>query len=128
MHIGVAFSSEADLEEVLAVYVLDPNVQKYDLLKEWERKEDNILYYHAGEVKWYTEVAAYGDVQGIEHMLALVDTFKAERDMTVAYRFVRVGEELGDIDERNDDADDDGILMEKLWDGIRVTVEVEATL
>ena len=124
VHIGVAFSNEADLKEVLAVYAINPQVQKYNLLKEWERKEDNILYYHGDYVKWYE---SYEDVQGTEHMLALADTFKEERDMPIAYRFVRVGEGTEDIEER-DDSDDDGVLIEKLWDSIRVTVKVEVEL
>jgi hypothetical protein len=126
VHIAVAFTCEEDLKEVLAVYAIDPLVQQHDLLKEWEVKEDNILLYLAEDVKWYDSSEA---VQGIMHMLSLVDTFYEERDeMQVAYRFVRIGEEQDDIEERYERGNDQGILIDKLWAGISIIRKVEVTL
>tara|TARA_R110000764_G_scaffold212873_1_gene299234 strand:+ start:63 stop:461 length:399 start_codon:yes stop_codon:yes gene_type:complete len=126
VHIAVAFTCEEDLKEVLAVYAIDPLVQQHDLLKEWEQREDNILYFHGDNVKWYD---SYEDVQGILHMLSLVDTFYEKRgDMQMAYRFVRMGEEDADIEERYEIGNDKGILIDKLWEGLRITRNVEVTL
>ena len=124
VYIAVAFASKSDMEEVLAVYTLDPRVQKMGLVKDWEVKEDNILLYSAEDVKWYDN---YEDVQGIEYMLTLADQFREERDMPVAHRFIRTGEELNDIEIR-DDGRDDGDLIEKLWDGMQLSRSVEVTL
>jgi|TARA_R110000822_G_scaffold9146_11_gene35734 hypothetical protein len=126
VYIAVAFTCEEDLKEVLAVYAIDPLVQKHDLLKAWEQREDNILYFHEDSVKWYDSSEA---VQGIMHMLSLVDTFYEERDeMQVAHRFVRIGEEMDDIEERYEIGNDQGILIDKLWEGISIIRNVEVTL
>jgi hypothetical protein len=126
VYIAVAFTCEEDLKEVLAVYAIDPLVQKHDLLKAWEQREDNILYFHEDSVKWYDSSE---DVQGIMHMLSLVDTFYEERDeMQVAHRFVRIGEEQEDIEERYEIGNDQGILIDKLWEGISIIRNVEVTL
>ena len=126
VYIAVAFTCEEDLKEVLAVYAIDPLVQKHDLLKAWEQREDNILYFHEDSVKWYD---SYEDVQGIMHMLSLVDTFYEERDeMQVAHRFVRIGEEQEDIEERYEIGNDQGTLIDKLWEGISIIRNVEVTL
>ena len=128
VYIAVAFASADDLKEVVAVYTIDPRVQKLDLLKEWEVKEDNILYYHSDYVKWYD---SYEEVQGIEHMLSLVDDFfHSEREMPLAYRAIRIGEETDDIEQREQHGDGDGdvTLIEKLFDGMSVTRHVEILL
>lgn len=128
VYIAVAFANEKDMKEVMAVYAIDPRVQKLDLLKEWEVKEDNILYYHSDYVKWYD---SYEEVQGIEHMLSLVDDFfHSEREMPLAYRAIRIGEETDDIEQREQHGDGDGdvTLIEKLFDGMSVTRHVEILL
>ena len=125
VYIAVAFASKSDMEEVLAVYTLDPRVQKADLVKDWEVKEDNILFYSVAGTKWYD---SYEDVQGLEYMLTLADQFHEERDMPIAHRFIRTGEELDDIEVREDHGGDDGNLIEKLWDGMQLSRSVEVTL
>ena len=125
VHIAVAFANADDLKEVVAVYTIDPRVQKHNLLQEWEVKEDNILYYHADYVKWYD---SFDDVTGIEHMLHLADKFYEERDMPVAYRFIRIGEEGADVEDRYEHGGDDGTLIEKLYDGMSVIRQVEIAL
>ena len=125
VYIGVAFANADDLKEVLAVYTIDPRVQKYNLLKEWEVKEDNILYYHGDYVKWYPD---YDEVEGIEHMLHLADKFHEERDMPIAHRFVRLGEEETDMEDRYEHGGDDGALIDKLFNGMTVIRQVEISL
>ena len=125
VYIGVAFENEADLKEVLAVYAIDPRVQQLDLMKEWDVMEDNILLCVIEGTKWY---AGYEDVQGIEHMLNLADKFDAERDMPIAYRFVRLGEDEDDIETREEHNGDEGQLIEKLWAGMQLSRKMEVSL
>ena len=88
-------------------------------------REDNILYFEETSTKWYD---TYEAVQGIEHMLHLADKFHEERNMAVAYRFIRLGEEITDTEERYAHGGDYGTLSEKLFDGMTVTRDVEITL
>ena len=126
VYIAVAFAREEELKEVLAVYAIDPLVQKHDLLKAWEQREDNILYFHEDSIKWYDSSE---DVQGILHMLSLMEHFYENRDeMQMAYRFVRIGEEMDDIEERCERGTGDGTLIDKLWEGINIHRNVEVTL
>jgi len=125
VYIAVAFANADDLKEVVAVYTIDPRVQKHNLLQEWDVREDNILYYHGDDVKWYDD---YEDVQGVEHMLHLADKFHEERDMPVAYRFIRIGENDNDTETREEHGGDGGELMEMLWDRMQVVRTVEVTL
>lgn len=125
VYIAVAFASEEDMKEVVAVYTIDPRVQKHNLLQEWEVKEDNILYFEETNTKWYD---GYEEVQGIEHMLHLADKFHEERDMPVAHRFVRIGEEDADVEDRYEHGGDDGSLIDKLFDGMTLIRQVEITL
>lgn len=125
VYIGVAFENEANLKELLAVYAIDPRVQKLNLLKEWDVMEDNILLCVIEDVKWYD---GYEDVQGIEHMLNLADKFDAERDMPIAYRFVRLGEDEGDTETREEHNGDEGQLIEKLLAGMQLSRKMEVSL
>ncbi len=126
VYIAVAFASEEDMKEVVAVYTIDPRVQKHNLLQEWEVKEDNILYYHGDYVKWYD---SFDDVTGIEHMLHLADKFHEERDMPVAYRFIRIGEEDTDVEDRYEHGGDNGgALIDKLFEGMSIIRQVEISL
>ena len=125
VYIGVAFASEEDMKEVLAVYALDPRVQKYNLLKQWEIKDDNILYFEEESTKWY---GSYEAVQGVEHILDLAESFHSERDMPMAFRMMRIGEDIGDIEEKYEHGGDDGTLIDKLFDGIKLVRHVEVTL
>jgi len=125
VYIGVAFASEEDMKEVLAVYALDPRVQKYNLLKQWEIKDDNMLYFEEESTKWYD---SYEAVQGVEHILDLAESFHSERDMPMAFRMMRIGEDIGDIEEKYEHGGDDGTLIDKLFDGIKLVRHVEVTL
>ena len=126
VHIAVAFASEADMKEVMAVYALDPRVQKHNLLEQWDIKDDNILYYHGDYVKWYDN---YEDVQGIERLMEVADDFYSERGMAVAYRRIRIGEETDDLEHGFDyNGEGSDTLMELLWDRMNIVRSVEVTL
>jgi hypothetical protein len=128
--IGFAFKAKAQIDELMAVYRMDPRVQKNDLESAWEISErDNavFLYYAADYVKWYE---SFDDVQGLEYMRTLVNTFDEERgrgegDLPLfpfAFRFIRIGEEYPDVE--TDASDNDMDLMEELWDRMSLTREI----
>jgi hypothetical protein len=128
-----AFKAKAQIDELMAVYRMDPRVQKNDLESAWKISErDNavFLYYAADYVKWYE---SFDDVQGLEYMRTLVNTFDEERgrgegDLPLfpfAFRFIRIGEEDPDVE--TDASDNDMDLMEELWDRMSLRREIETT-
>ena len=128
--IGFAFKAKAQIDELMAVYRMDPRVQKNDLEAAWkisERDDVVFLYYADDHVKWYE---SYEDVQGLEYMRTLVNTFDEERgrgegDLPLfpfAFRFIRIGEE--DQDVVTNAADNDMDLMEELWERMTLTREI----
>ena len=130
MVIGFAFKAKAQIDELMAVYRMDPRVQKNDLESAWKISErDNavFLYYAADYVKWYE---SFDDVQGLEYMRTLVNTFDEERgrgegDLPLfpfAFRFIRIGEEDPDVE--TDASDNDMDLMEELWERMTLSREI----
>lgn len=122
--IVVAFESLEDMREVLAVYRLDPRVQKHNPFPKdidddsdyyWTFHDWNLpVAYYDGDMveavetcfimrldfhhwKWYRE---YEDVQAYEHIATVCKQFASEREnFSYAYRFVRGGEEHDDTEE-----------------------------
>ena len=144
VHIAVAFDNKENMDEVIAVYALNTNVEKHNLVNDWVIKDDNILYFHAENVKWYDN---YEDVQGYEHMFELVEKFYEARGFSSAYRLVRIGEGDEDVEDRsdwfdgdyehnadddplfeNEDDDTDTTLIDKLMNGMHFVRKVEVTL
>jgi hypothetical protein len=131
--IGFAFKDKAQIDELMAVYRMDPRVQKNDLEAAWkisERDDVVFLYYADDHVKWYE---SYEDVQGLEYMRTLVNTFDEERgrgegDLPLfpfAFRFIRIGEEDPDVVTNASDNDMD--LMDELWERMTLRREIETT-
>jgi hypothetical protein len=119
--IAVAFKDKEQRDEVWAVYVMDPRVQKHDLTGVWKNYDEGdypVLWYEADYVKWYDY---YGDVQGIEHLIEVASNFARERGQPFAAINYRVGEELSDIDTTEREADPSGEMLSFLFDmcGIR---------
>jgi len=144
VHIAVAFDSKENMDEVIAAYALNINVEKHNLVNDWVIKDDNILYFHADSVKWYDN---YEWVQGYEYMFELAEKFFESRGFSSAYRLLRVGEEDDDVEDRHDwfdaaslfcghlgdyedDADDDSdtTLIDKLMLNMEIVRKVEITL
>ena len=121
VHIAVAFDNADTLREVMAVYAMNPLVQECNTAIDWEIKNDTILYFSAEDSKWYE---GYEDVQAYEHMLSVAEMFHKERGIEVAYYFVRIGEDIDDIEIKQQD-DGDGSLIEMLWDNIQIIRRVD---
>ncbi len=145
VHIAVAFDSKENMDEVIAAYALNINVEKHNLANDWVIKNDNTMHGHADHVKCYDN---YEWVQGYEYMFALAKEFYEARGFSSAYRLLRVGEEDDDVEDRHDwfdgdyehNADDDPLfradagddsdttLIDKLMLNMEIVRKVEITL
>ena len=77
--LAVVLRTAAQRDELMAVYALDPLVQKHSMVERWQHHtyDDHVaLVYQETDLKWYDN---YGDVQALEHMLILAKTFGEER-------------------------------------------------
>jgi hypothetical protein len=126
------FESKAHADEVMAVYCLHPNVQKYGVADYWKHKvfSDGVtlLYCSMESVKWYE---SYEDVQAFMHMRTLLDQFDEERGFLWAWGFVRVGEEVNDIEESYEGKDDCAVsygLYDIACDTVRVVRTVQVNV
>ena len=79
--IVVAFNKRDDMEKVLSVYKMNPDVQRLDTFAEWtiyESDDVHFLEYKNNYVKWYDD---YDDVKAIRYLTELIETFSEEQDM-----------------------------------------------
>jgi hypothetical protein len=77
--LAVVLRTAAQRDELMAVYALDPLVQKHSMVERWQHHtyDDHIaLVYQETDLKWYD---SYEDVQALEHLLILTKTFAEER-------------------------------------------------
>jgi len=139
----VAFETLEDMKEVLAVYRLDPRVQKHNpfvsgeyaevgtecwQFNAWEfGDEDNSPWYimrlDFGNWKWYE---SYEDVQAFLHLPEVCKQFAQERlDFSYAYRFVRGGEDGKDTEEESYGSDTpiSHSMVEQLEDALTMRIE-----
>ena len=141
--IAVAFESLEEMREVLAVYRLDPRVQKHNpFQKDIDDDSDYYWTFHTYDLdsdttcylmrldfygwKWYAD---YEDVQSYQHIFTVCKQFAREREnFTYAYRFVRGGEEHDDYDEECYGSETylSQMLVERLTEeiGVRMTWEL----
>ena len=91
--IVVAFNKRDDMEKVLSVYKMHPDVQRLDTFAEWtiyESDDVHFLEYKNTYIKWYDD---YDDVVAIRYITELVESFGQEQDMTYAWKELNVGED-----------------------------------
>ena len=99
--IVVLASSKEAMDDLLAVYAMNPVVQKAGGFEElgWEHYplgEGRVLTFEEEDTKWYP---TYEEVQAIMELCNLAHTFNQERPEDIyAARYVRVGEEYNDIE------------------------------
>ena len=145
--IVVAFESLEEMREVLAVYRLDPRVQKHNPFpKDIDGDSDDYWTFHTYDLdsdttcylmrldfygwKWYAD---YEDVQSYQHIFTVCKQFAREREnFTYAYRFVRGGEEHDDYEEECYGSETylSQMLVERLTEeiGVRMTWELKDDL
>jgi len=77
--LAVTLRNPAQCDELMAVYAMDPLVQKHSVAEKWKKHvyDDHVaLVYQGTDLKWYE---SYEEVQAFEHLLALAMTFGEER-------------------------------------------------
>jgi hypothetical protein len=95
--LAVAFETLEQMQEVLAVYAMDPLVQKHNIMQEW-RIDDYYprMAYCAESVKWYPE---FEDVQAIRNIETVAEEFANKREFDYGVYYLRYGENPDDIEE-----------------------------
>ena len=96
--LAVAFETQEQMEEVLAVYAMDPLVQKHDIMEEWiiQRDPSPIMAYLAEGVKWYER---YEDVQAVSCIDQVAGQFASKRGFNYGLYYLRFGEDINDVEE-----------------------------
>ena len=109
--IVVAFNKRDDMEKVLSVYKMNPDVQRLDLFAEWSIYEGRgvcFLQYKNEHVKWYDD---YEDVVGIRNLPKLAESFGEAQDIPYAWKELNVGED-GAIHYEEDSKEPEGCKYE----------------
>lgn len=95
--LAVAFETQEQMNEVLAVYAMDPLVQKHNIMQEWRMDEHHPrMVYFAEDVKWYPE---FEDVQAVHNIETVAGEFASKRGFDYGVYYVRYGEDPSDIEE-----------------------------
>jgi len=100
----VKFKDAKQRDDYLALQLVKQNEHTTQALKELSKLESNKLFFHAEDVKWYD---GYPDVKA--HTQIYLDAVELYGD-DAGYRYVRIGEEVEDIEIEEDGDYDD------LWD------------
>ena len=99
---ALAWPNKDHAKEVLAVYATDQRVIDHEvLLLDWtyyDKDGSLLMVYQDESVKWYED---FEDVQALEHAEELAELFWRERKFPYACKFVRLGEDLEDVEERH---------------------------
>jgi hypothetical protein len=99
----VKFKDNADREAFINLLLVAKDAHTIEALKELNKLEDDKLFFHAEDVKWYD---GYEGVKAHTQIyLQAVELFEG-----AGYRYVRIGEEVEDIEIEEDGDYDD------LWD------------
>ena len=95
--LAVAFETPEQMEEVLAVYAMDPLVQKHDIMQEWRMDDCHPrMAYFAENIKWYPE---YEDVQAVHNIETVAGEFASKRGFGYGVYYLRFGEDADDKEE-----------------------------
>lgn len=108
--IVIAFKNTEQRDAFLALQLCKKDENTNEALKELKKLETDKLYYYATDVKWYD---SYGFVKAMT--LLYQEAFELYGEDGAGYRFVRIGEELEDLEIVEDGTYDD------LWDYTSVT-------
>lgn len=129
--IVVALPSKRAREEVMALYAMHPLVQKHDLAGLWQTHDMGdagayLLIYEDECTKWYSD---FEDVQAMEYMHTLLEErANADDSFRYARRFVRVGEEIDDIEREGEWSDDSERVGENLHDLLHELLDVRVEI
>lgn len=108
----IKFKDTEDREAFINLLIVAKDEHTTQALKELSKLEDDKLFFHATDVKWYD---SYPDVKAHTQIyLQALELFEG-----AGYRYVRIGEELEDIEIEEDGDYDD------LWDYTSVNRSID---
>jgi len=99
----ISFKTKEELDNYLAPRLLDENLKQYRDSFERISWDDASALYYTEDVKWY---------DSYEGVRALTELYKETVDAGGAYRFIRVGEDSGDIEDETGESE----TTEPFWD------------
>lgn len=99
--VGVAFRNAEAMREVLAVYAMDPLVQKLDIMSKWTLRFDGevpLMFYKEEGVNWSPGPGGWSDV--LMRVRETAGEFRKERgsDFDCGCCLFRFGENYDDVD------------------------------
>ena len=96
---GVAFRNAEEMREVLAVYAMDPLVQKLNIMDKWNLRLDGevpCMFYKEENVSWHPGPKSW---QGaLLRIRNTASTFAKERGFHYGWYLFRFGENYSDVD------------------------------
>ena len=97
---GVAFDSAEEMREVLAVYAMDPRVQKLNSMSKWNLRFDGevpLMFYKEDGVSWHPGPKSWERV--LMEIENTAHEFYGNRGFNYGWYLLRVGERYTDVDE-----------------------------
>jgi len=127
---GVAFDSAEAMREVLAVYAMDPLVQKLNIMDKWNLRFDGgvpLMFYHEKGVNWSPGPGGWSDaLMGVRET---ADMFRKERGgsgFDYGWYLLRFGEHYDDIEESSGGVSMD--LTSYLFESVQFKRSIEVDL
>jgi hypothetical protein len=125
------FANAEQHDEVMAVYAMNPSVQKRKLVAEWRRVDlrtgEVVRIYEGINLKWYV---GYEFVDGMEALASVLADFHENRGFDYAWGFARIGEDSEDVtyDLASPGTDRSEDLRDILYDGFQIERRIHVGL
>ena len=122
---GIAFKNAEEMREVLAVYAMDPLVQKFNIMDKWNLRFDGevpFMFYNEEGVSW----SPGGWSGALVDIVKTAGTFAKERGFHFGWYFLRFGENYDDVDGPRWDGPVD--LVSYLSEKVRFNRSIEVNL
>lgn len=115
------FANAEEHDEVMSIYRMNPKVQEHKLEAAWRRVDMDsgvvVRIYEGDYVKWYE---SYEDVIALKGLEDVMQTFHDERGFSYAWGYARIGEEPDDSEYEARHQEDDGLLIEVVYDNLEI--------
>ena len=96
---GIAFKNAEEMQEVLAVYAMDPLVQKLNIMGKWNLRLDGevpFMFYKEDGVNWSPGPGGWSSA--LVDIIKTAGTFAEERGFHFGWYLFRFGENYDDVD------------------------------
>ena len=124
--LGIAFKNAEEMREVLAVYAMDPLVQKLNIMDKWNLRLDGevpFMFYKEDGVNWSPGPGGWSGV--LVDIIKTAGTFFEEREVIYGWYFLRFGERYDDVNEKYGGHEH---LSGYLWDRVQFNRSIEVNI